>query len=100
MAFIPVIALCTALNGETDVNRCVFIDDQTYPFQTETACAIRATDIKDSLYVQQSAAYALYIQYGYSGSMNFSLWCIDEHNLRDFYNEKGVVGLEDIPQDA
>lgn len=100
MAFIPVIALCTALSGEPNMSQCVFVDDQTYAFQTETGCAIRATDMKDNVSVRQSAANQLYQQYGYVGPQGFSLWCIEERNLRDFYQKMGVGGLEDIPHDA
>lgn len=100
MAFIPVIALCAALNGEPNMEQCVFVDDQTHAFQSQTGCVIRATDMKDNPIVRQDAARQLYTQYGYTGPQGFSLWCIEEHDLRNFYNHMGVGGLEDIPYDA
>ncbi len=100
MGFIPIIALCTLLATEQpNMEQCVFVDDQTHAFSSETGCAIQANRIKDDPAILQESTNMLFAQYGYIGRQGYKLWCIPSKDVKDFYNRHGVGDLDDIPYD-
>ena len=102
MGLIPIVALCALLDGEPNMSQCVYMDNTSHAFANETACVIEATRMKDHRPYLDEAARQLFAEYGYLGSMGYTLWCIEENEVRAFYENIGVPQdqLGDIPNDA
>jgi len=102
MGLVPVVAFCAAMAAgdmaPSDPSGCVFVSDD-YAFRTETACVIRATDIKDDRDILWSAYQALYVTLQEDpGQMRWYYWCVPDTELKRFYQELGVDA--DVPEPA
>jgi hypothetical protein len=84
---------------EPDMKQCVWLEDTAYAFRTETACAIRATELKDMPAILQSTANSLFAEYGYVGRQGYALFCIPEDEMKQFYRERGVPA-DDLPENT
>ena len=100
VGFIPILALCAAVNGEPDMSRCTYVDDVSFAYSTITACEMRALSILRSDEVKMNVSFQLYQQYGYmSHKLAYKMWCIEDDNVDDFYQRIGI-STEGLPHGA
>lgn len=93
MGLVPIVAFCAAFAvgdlAPSDPSGCVFLSDDV-PAQNMTACIIRSTQVKNNREAQYSAYQALRIQHGDPGQVQWYTWCVDEFELKEFYQGLGI----------
>jgi hypothetical protein len=90
MPFIPIIAFCAAIAGEPDMNRCTWVSDESIHPRTETACIIRAHEIRRNQNVIVTAMEQPYNGHQWTGPAGYALFCIDESEESDFWKSRGL----------
>ena len=101
MPLVPILALCAALNGAPDMSRCVFMDDPSITFETETACMIQGGRMRRDPEIQVNAMMMLYNMYGYlDRAQGYKIWCVEKQDIRQFYIDIGVDDLRGLDEEA
>jgi len=101
MPLVPILAICAALNGEPDMSRCIFMDNPSITFTTETGCMIQGGRMRRDPEIQKNVFVMLYQRYGYlDRAQGYKIWCVEKQDIRQFYIDIGIADLEGLDEEA
>lgn len=98
--FVAIVAFCTALATEQpNMKECVWVEDTENRFQTHGSCAARTNSLLKDGDVHLHASDSLFSEYLYKGQLAYATYCINERELKSFYNHWNIES-EDVPQET